>query len=715
MSLLTRLALASVLPLVALVAPALAQPSPTPTASRRVITHEDLWTIPRVGAPALSPDGRWVVTSVLEPAYDEKQQVSDLWIVPADGSAAPRRLTATAAGESGVAWSRDSTRLAFSARRGDDEAPQIYVIDVAGGEAQRVTSVSTGARAPRWKPDGTAILFTSDVYPGARTDAENKAAAAERRARKYNARVYDAFPVRDFDRWLDDRHATLLVQPLTPGAAARDLLAGSTLVASAGFSGQTGSGAENIAAAWAPDGSGVVFAAAVNRDQAARADTITALWFVAADGGEPRRLTPGDESFGTPTFSPDGRALLAEMDPAGDKVYMLGRLVRFDWPAMGAPRQVAPTLDRPVGTFRFSGDSQRVYLTAEDQGHERLYVVDAGGGETREVGRLTGGTLTGLDVATAAGATGAVALFQSATQPPEVVGIDLATGARRPLTQFTTRRVAALDLPAAETFWFTSARGARIHNLLVRPPNFDPSRKYPLFVVMHGGPHGAWRDEWVLRWNYHLLGAPGYVVLLTNYMGSTGFGEAFAQRIQGDPLEGPALEINEAADQAIARYRFVDATRQVAGGASYGGHLANWMAVSTIRYRTLISHAGLFDLAAQWGTSDVAWSRERNMGGPVWADPATWARQSPLLRAGQLKTPMLVTVGERDYRVPANNALQLFVSLQRMQVPSRLIVFPEENHWILRAENSRFFYREVHAWIAKWLDAPAAATAVTRP
>lgn len=697
-----RVALAGLLPLVALVAPTLAQ-APTPPSARRAITHEDLWTMPRVGAPAVSPDGRWVVTTVQEPAYEEKQQASDLWIVPADGSAPPRRLTATAGAESGVAWSRDSTRVAFSARRGDDEVPQIYVLDIAGGEAQRVTSVSTGARAPRWKPDGTALLFTSDVYPGARTDAENKAAAAERKARKYNARVYDHFPVRDFDRWLDDRHATLFVQPLTAGATAVDLLAGTTLVAAPGYSGQTGSGSENLAAAWVPDGSGVVFAASDNRDQAARADTVTALWLVPAGGGEPRRLTTGDASFATPTFAPDGQALFAEMEPASDKVYVLGRLVRFDWPAMGTPRQIAPTLDRPVGTFRPSADGTRVYFTAEDQGHERVYSVEATGGTPREVGTLDGGTLTALDVAAMRPGTVGVALFQRATQPPEVVRIDLATGARRLLTQFTASRVAPLDLPAAETFWFTSARGARIHNLLVRPPNFDPARKYPLFVVMHGGPHGAWRDEWVLRWNYHLLGAPGYVVLLTNYMGSTGFGEAFAQRIQGDPLEGPALEINQAADEAVARYPFIDGTRQVAGGASYGGHLANWMAVSTTRYRTLISHAGLFDLAAQWGTSDVAWSRERNMGGPVWERPEVWARQSPLLRAGQLKTPMLVTVGERDYRVPANNALQLFVSLQRMQVPSRLIVFPEENHWILRAENSRFFYREVHAWIARWL------------
>ncbi len=676
--------------------------SQTPTA-RRVLTHEDLWTMPRVGAPAVSPDGRWTVVSVLEPAYDEKQQLSDLWLVPTDGSAEPRRLTSTPGGESGPAWSHDSTRVAFSARRGDDETSQIYVIDIRGGEARRVTRVSTGARAPRWKPDDTAILFTSDVYPGARSDADNVKAAADRKARKYNARVYDRFPVRDFDRWLDDRHASLLVQPLAPDAPATDLLAGTALVSRPGYSGQTGSGAENIAAAWVPDGSGVVFAATVNRHEAAHAETVTSLWLVPTGGGEPRQLTTGTDSYGSPTFSPDGRVLYAEMEPDSPRVYNLGRLVRWDFPAMTRRQELATGLDRPIGTFRIAPDGTRVYLTASDEGLERLYVAPATGGAAREVGRLDTGTLTALDVGGSPGSPTAVALWQSASQPPEVVRVDLGSGVRTAITRMTAARVSALDLPGAEAFWFTSARGARIHSWIVRPPGFDPSRRYPLFVVMHGGPYSAWRDEWVLRWNYHLLGAPGYVVLLTNYSGSTGFGEAFARRIEGDPLEGPALEINEAADEAIRRFPFIDGSRQVAGGASYGGHLANWMAVTTTRYKALVSHAGLFDLSQQWGTSDVAYGRERTMGGPVWESPEAWTRQSPLFRAGAMKTPTLVTVGERDYRVPANNALQFFVSLQRLQVPSRLVVFPEENHWILRGENSRFFFGEVHGWLARWL------------
>jgi dipeptidyl aminopeptidase/acylaminoacyl peptidase len=684
---------------------AAAQPTSTP--GPRAITHEDVFLMKRLGAPVVSPDGAWAVVSVTTPGYDEKDQSSDLWLVPTAGTGTPRPLTATRTGESGAAWSPDGRRLAFSARRDGDEAAQVYVLEMSGGEAQRVTSLTAGARSPHWSPDGRTLLFVSDVYPGARDEAANKAAAADRKARKWNARVYDGFPVRNWDRWLDDRRPSLFVQAADAGATARDLLAGSALVGGPGFGGSLGAGTEDLAAVWTPDGAGVVFAATTNRDAAAHAEAVTSLWLAPVAGGEPTRLTPDQASYGAPAFSRDGRRLFATMEPAGDRIYRASRLVSFGWPDTGRPVVVTAGFDGSVRGFRASPDGRTVYFTAEDAGLERLYAVAAAGGAALEVGRLDRGTLSGLSV----GGTTApviVALGQSATEPPEVVRLDPATGARTPLTRLNVERAARLDLAPVEHFWFTSRRGARIHSMIVRPPGFDPGRKYPLFAVIHGGPHSMWRDEFVIRWNYHLLAAPGYVVLLTNYTGSTGFGEPFAQAIQGDPLEGPGLEINEAVDEAIRRYPFVDGTRLAAGGASYGGHLANWLAVTTTRFRCLVSHAGLFDLKSQWATSDVIYGRERTMGGPAWEGGAGWRDQSPFYRAPNLGTPILVTVGERDFRVPLNNALEFWSVLQRLRVPSRLIVFPDENHWILKGENSRFFYEEVHRWLARHLGAGAA-------
>ena len=278
------------------------------------------------------------------------------------------------------------------------------------------------------------------------------------------------------------------------------------------------------------------------------------------------------------------------------------------------------------------------------------------------------------------------------------------------LTRFNDAAVARLDLSRPEHFVFASPRGRQIHNLVIHPPGFDPAKKYPLFVVIHGGPAPQFKDAWGLRWNYHLLAAPGYVLLLTNYSGSSGYSEAFGQAIQGDPLKGPADEINQAVDEALRRYAFIDGQRMAAGGASYAGHRANWLQATTTRDRCRISHAGLVNRESQWATSDVIYSREVNNGGPVWEQGTVWREQNPVRLAGNhakgtgWRTPMLLTVGENDYRVPMNNTLENWSFHQRLQIPSRLIVFPEENHWITKGENSRFWFGEVHAWLARWLN-----------
>lgn len=688
--------------LVLAVTPALADG----TAAKRPITHEDVWLMKRPGAPALSPDGRWIVVPVTEPSYDENAKSGDLWLVPADGSAAPRQLTFSTGSEANPAWSADSRRIAFSARRDGQEEPQIYVLDIAGGgEAERVTDVATGATRPLWRPDGQAILFSSMIYPGAINDADNRARIAERKARKYNARAYDDFPIRHWDRWLDERRPTLMVQSLGADAGARDLLAGTELAGGRGFGGDLDNDGESLDAAWSPDGSAIVFTATTERDQAARAEVQQSLFMMPAGGGEPRRLNGAGAGYSDPQFAPDGSALYALSTPQTRFVYNQQRLVRFDW-ARPAPRPVTYGFHRSVDSFQVSPDGDRVYLLAEDEAHDRLFALPATGGEARELGRLEAGSFSGLQVAGSGEDPVIVANWSSAVNPAEVMRIDAATGARRALSSFNVRRAGEIDWQPVQEFWFTSKRGRRIHNLIVLPPAFDASKKYPLFVLIHGGPHIMYKDEFFLRWNYHLLAQPGYVVLMTNYSGSTGYGEKFAQAIQGDPLAGPADEINQAADEAIRRYPFIDAGRQAAGGASYGGHLANWLAVSTTRYRALVSHAGLYDLKTQWATSDIVYSRERNLGGPPWDDGRVWREQSPFWHSKRLKTPILVTFGEKDFRVPYNNGLEFWTVLQRQRVESRLVIFPDENHWILKGENSRYFYAEVQGWLARHLAAP---------
>ncbi|MEO8381966.1 MAG: S9 family peptidase, partial [Acidobacteriota bacterium] len=679
------------------------------SAQKVPLTHETLYLMKRVGTPSVSPDGKWVVFSVTEPSYDEKEQVTDLWLVPADASAKPRRITSMKSGESDPAWSPDSRRLAFAAKRDADEVSQIYLLDLAGGEAQRVTNISTGVRAPKFSPDGKRILFGSTVFPNAADDDANKKAAKEEKDRKFKVRVFDSFPVRAWDRWLDEKEPHLFVQSLDPAGAAKDLLAGTQLVAEAGFAGTGGGeGRETLSGEWSPDGQSIVFSATTGRNTGAYAEVDYALYRANAQASgspvsEPQRLVSAHGSYGSPLFSPDGKTLYATLEPNNGEVYNLTTLVAFDWPSMTNQRTVAQT-DRSIGDYTVTSDGQTLFFTAEDAGLVKVFSVPAAGGAAKVAVEQERGTYSGLVAAKSAPVV--VARWGSSVEPGELVRIDPASRNHRNLTSFNVEQAKSIDWQPPQHFWFTSKRGRKIHNLLITPANFDPSKKYPLFVLIHGGAANMWTDSITLRWNYHLLAKPGYVMLLTNYTGSTGFGAQFAQNIQGDPLRGPAEELMEAADAAIAKFPFIDASRQVAGGASYGGHLANALeAWSGRRFKALISHAGLVNLETQWGTSDTIYGRELMMKGPVWEQNETWRKQNPVRFAADFKTPMLLSVGEKDYRVPLNNTLEMWALLQRLKVPSRLLVWPDENHWVLNAENSRVFYREMADWLGKWVEA----------
>ena len=679
-------------------------PSPGRAQGREPLAHETLFLMKRVGSPAVSPDGKWVAFSVSEPSYDEKKEASDLWIVPADGSAPPRRLTSSKGGESAAAWSPDSRKVAFSAKREDDEVAQVYVIDVAGGgEARRITSSPLAARSPAWSPDGRSIAFQGGAYPGAADAEANRKAAAERKDAKSKVRIYESFPIRRWDKWLDDTQTHLFVVSADGEGAARDLLAGSGLAAMPGFGGPGGEGSsEDLEHEWTPDSRALVFAAVTNRHASAYEPVNAHLYEVPVAGGEPRVLTTGSASHGSPVFAPDGRSLCFHVEQEWGKIYALGRVSCAAWPWTGAVTGVTSAFDRSVSEFAFSPDSRTLYLTAEDAGFVKVFSVPARGGAAVPL-LDSRGVYSGIRVPEGASAPFLVASWGSAVNPSEIVRIDPLAKKHTPLTRFNADRAAALDWAPLQEFWFENAQGRRLHNFIALPPRFDPSKKYPLLVLMHGGHANMWRDSITLRWNYHLLASPGYVVLMTDYRGSTGYGEQLTLDILGDPLRGPADDINQGADEAIKRYPFIDGSRQAAAGASYGGHLANWLEATTDRYKCLISHAGLSSLQAQWATSDTIHHRELMMGGPFWEKGAAWTDQSPIAHAANFRTPMLLSVGENDFRVPLNNTLEMYAVLQRMRVPAKLLVWPDENHWILKGENSRVFYREVHAWLARWL------------
>jgi len=370
--------------------------------SKRAPTHEDIWLMKRVGAPQVSPDGRWIVVSVAEPAYDEQLSLSDLWLIDTAARHPSRRITSTRRPENGVVWSPDSERIVFSAQRDADETPQLYSLDLAhGGEAQRLTNLSGGARAPVFSHDGKRLAFLSIMYPQALDEAANKAAIEAHRARKANVRIFDGFPVRNWDRWLDERQVRIHVLDLdADGLAAgapRDLLAGTRLAANPGFSGRQSDTGEELDMEFTPDGKSLIFTAATNRNAAAYAFTDSQLFIVDVQGSEPRQITTGADSWSHPRFTPDGRVLLALLEQQqGKSVYNQTRLATVSWSGAPNPHVISDGLDRAVNSFAVSPDSSVVYFTAEDAGNEKLYSTHLNGGVVQTLFEVAKGSYTNL-------------------------------------------------------------------------------------------------------------------------------------------------------------------------------------------------------------------------------------------------------------------------------------------------------------------------------
>jgi dipeptidyl aminopeptidase/acylaminoacyl peptidase len=473
--------------------------------TKKPITHEDMWLMKRVAAPAVSPDGKWVIFGLTEPSYDEKEQVNDVWIVSTDGSGSPRKLTAGKAGESGYAWSPDGKYIAFVAKRDGEEESQIYLLNFKeGGEAQKLTSLSTGASSPKvepeWKDDP---VFNSNVFPKVYVDSLNKKMIEEKKKIKYKARVYTSFPIRDWDHWRDEKQTHAFVQSIEGGSQARDIFTDVAISKLEGF--------QFYNATWSNDNAEIVFAATTDFNTGAYQESSSHLYKVSVSGGDATKLTSDKNDYSNPQFTPDGKYLLSYTSANNNyKIYNLNRLVRFDWPSMQGRTIISDKLDRPINNYATHQD--QIYMSVEDQGRDKIFSLSINGGEPKVLSQTPTGCHTGVSVSTGSELV-IVSNYESASMPAELVKVG-AEGKNISLTKFNEAALASLDLQPVEEVWFTSSRGKKIRSLLVKPAGFDSAKKYPLFVLMHGGPAGAWKDNWGYRWNYHLLAKPGYVMIL---------------------------------------------------------------------------------------------------------------------------------------------------------------------------------------------------------
>ena len=673
---------------------ALASPASLATAAdtgKRPITAQDLWAVKRVGAPALSPDGLQAVVSVQEWSIEKNKPTASLWLVDV-ARATTRRLTAGTGSDTAPAWSPDGGRIAFTSKRGEDEAAALYVIPVAGGEAEKLVELPMGIAVPAWLPDGKGIVFATQVIPElagsfAKADlAAMKKEAKRRKDAKMTAYATEYRQYRWFDRNLTDNLANRLLRVDVASKALSDLTPKyDRLFAPSG----------EVRFDIAPDGRHV--ALALNSTPPPYATQPNSdIVLVPTDGsGAFVNLTP-DNPYGDdfPRFAPDGRSVLYTRVATANSQGELRRL----WRVSLGDRKAAPltaALDLSIDDVAFSADGRQLWLQAEDNGVVPVFAMDADGGAVRKV--VASGSNTELDSAEGQ----LVFLGETTSRAPEVFALDPG-GQPRQLTRFNDTLFAGLDLGKVESHTFPGAGGDKVQAWVVYPPGFDPKKKYPLVQLLHGGPHTMVRDAFSPRWNSHVFASPGYIVAWVNRHGSTGFGEAYARSINGAWGDKPMEDVLRANDYLFAAIPAIDRDNVAAAGASYGGYLATWLLGHTKVFKTLVNHAGVSDFIGQYGADITTYGFTKEvLGGMPWDSPEAMQRNNPVAHAANFSTPMLITHGEKDYRVPYGQGLALYGILQTMRVPSRLVVFPDENHWILSPQNSIYWNYEVQAWLAR--------------
>ena len=656
------------------------------------LTVEELLKIQRVGDPQLSPDGRTVAYTITVPDVAANRNRTQIYSIPVAGGTT-KALTSGAASNSAPRWSPDGRKVAFVT------GGQIWAMDADGSDKKQVTKISTGAADPVWSPDGRWLAFASDIYPECPDDECNRRRAAAVEENKVKAQVAERLLYRHWTEWKGGKRTHVFVVP-SNGGEARDVTPGDYDAPPFSLGGPTNY-------AFSPDSKELAFVRNTDKDEAL--STNADIFIVPLAGGEARRITGANRGADlSPQYSPDGRHLAYRSQATYGLESDRWRLMLYDRQTQRA-RELLPRFDAHVEGFRFSPDGSSIYFVSGERGRHPIFNVSVAGGSVRKL-------IDGYndDVQVSNDSRFLVFTRSSASAPAEIYtarldGVVPPGGAGDqavPLTHTNEEFMRRFNLRPAEEVTWTGAARAQISGWLFRPPDFDASRKYPLVVLIHGGPQGAWNDSWSYRWNPQIYASRGYVVFMPNPRGSTGFGQQFTDEISGDWGGKVFVDLMNGVAK-VASMPFVDKTRVGGAGASYGGYMVNWILGHNtdprVRFKALVSHAGVFNLASMYGVTEELWFVDWEFKGAPWTNPAVYERWSPHRFVPKFNTPTLVTHGEIDYRVPIGEGLQLFTALQRRGVDSKLVVFPDEGHWILKPQNSKFWYDNVLDWFDKHL------------
>ncbi|HWK73563.1 MAG TPA: S9 family peptidase [Povalibacter sp.] len=676
--------------------PGIAQNNPNApgvsTQARHPFSVEDLVRLQRVSEPVLSPDGKTVAFTVRETDMDANRGRTDIWSLDlATKGAQPQRLTSDPENDGSPQWSADGRTLYFLSSRGGSS--QVWRLQAGGGEAEPVTRLPLDVGSFKLAPNSSKLAVTVDVFP----DCADFACTADRLSAnaklKHSGAVYDRLFIRHWDTWSDGRISQLFVLTLENGAAQGEPVALSKSLDADVPSKPFGDASEYT---FSPDSSRLVFSTRI-KGKSEPWSTNFDLYEVSVDGGEPRNLTADNPAWDTqPIFSPDGKQLAwRAMERPGFEADRF-HIVVMDMKS-GERRALTQSWDRSVDSMAFSADGRTLYVTTDHLGQHPLWSVEV---KTGKPTLLTGpGHVDSFSV----GEREIVFALNSLKSPAELYALTIKGGNLRELPRMNAQKLAEVTFGEPEQFRFTGANDETVYAYIVKPANFDPQRRYPVAFIIHGGPQSSFANAWSYRWNPQTYAGAGYAAVFVDFHGSPGYGQAFTDSISQDWGGKPLVDLQKGLAAALERYPWLDADRTCALGASYGGYMINWIAGNWNEpFKCLVNHDGIFDSRAMGYSTEELWFDEWEHGGPVYEVPENYEKFNPANHVAQWSKPMLVIQGEQDFRVPDTQGISTFTALQRRGIPSRLLFFPDENHWVLKPANSVQWHHEVLKWLAQW-------------
>ena len=676
------------------------------------MTFEDMMSMKRLGSTAVSPDGKWLVYEVTTMSLEENHGTREIQIQPVAEGGEPHKLATTRPGDSGVQFSADGKRILFLSDREGTQQIWTASFDTATGTATdeaRLSSISTEADNAQWAPDGQSIVFTSSVYPecpaisaadqrtGDKCNLDRATAAA---TTKVKAQIWDHLLYRHLNHFTGEKRSHLFQISVATGSL-RDLTPNDphdvppfSLGGDGGF-------------AFSPDSKELAFTENLDDVPATSVSASIFTLDLTNPAARPVKISNSKGGNFNPAYSPDGKYMAWRSEDRPGYESDLFHLALYDRAAK-QEKNLLPKYDNWIDEFVWAPNSKAILFTSGREGESPILSAELEGTITT---LESGGEFSGLHPL-GDGAT-LLATKMKVDQPGEVVAVKMAMDMQpgkhaQPLTHLNNALLAQLDLRRMENFWFTAKDGTKLEGFLIPPPGFDPAKKYPVKFLIHGGPQGAWGDAWSYRWNAELFAANGYAVVMINPRGSTGYGQAVVDGVNGDWGGKPFTDLMTGLDEAEKQFPFLDKTRECALGASYGGYMANWILGHSTRFKCIVTHDGMFNPESAFGSTEELWFNEWEFRGHPWdyygkpVDENPFEKWSPMRSAKNFKTPTLVIHGQLDYRLDVSEGYQLFTTLQLLKVPSKMLYFPDEGHWVLKPQNSRLWYQTVNDWVDQW-------------